>query len=148
MNVQKRLASQVLKCSPKKVWIDPSQLSEVKEAITKADIKSLILQGSIRRKPDTGVSRARAKAIRIQKRKGKRRGVGSRKGTRTARLPQKIMWMSKVRIQRSFLRELKEKKLIEPTAYRELYRKSGGGFFRSKRHIKIYLSEHSLVKKK
>jgi ribosomal protein L19E len=38
---------------------------------------------------------------------------------------------------------LKEKKIIDDKLYRELYLKSKGGFFRSKRHIKIYLEERA-----
>ena len=39
---QKRIAAQVLKCSPKKIVFDTEKLSEIKEAITKQDIKTLI----------------------------------------------------------------------------------------------------------
>jgi hypothetical protein len=35
-----------------------------------------------------------------------------------------------------------EKNIITKLAYRELYLKSKGGYFRSRRHIKLYLDEH------
>ena len=57
------------------------------------------------------------------------------------------MWMTKIRVQRSFMKELKSKKIISETVFKDLYRKSKGGFFRSKRHIKIYLQEHNLANK-
>jgi len=43
LNLQKRLAAQILKCSEKRIQLDTTRLSDIKEAITKADIKSLIL---------------------------------------------------------------------------------------------------------
>ena len=52
-----------------------------------------------------------------------------------------------MRTQRGFLKELKEKKIVTGLIYRQLYRKSKGGFFRSKRHIKLYVEEHDLTKK-
>ena len=85
--------------------------------------------------------------IDIFKRKGKRTGAGSRKGKKTARLSKKDAWMNKVRLQRKFLKELRDKELITKSDYHSLYQKSKGGFFRSKRHIKLYIDEHRLIKK-
>jgi ribosomal protein L19E len=48
---------------------------------------------------------------------------------------------------RSFISELKEKELITNQTSRELYLKSKGGFFRSKRHLKIYITEKNMVNK-
>ncbi len=39
---QRRLAAQLLKIGENKVWFDEDRLEEVKEAITKVDIKKLI----------------------------------------------------------------------------------------------------------
>lgn len=147
LKIQKRLAGQILKRSPNKIRFDPERLEEVKEAITKVDVRSLINDNAIRAKPVKGVSRVRARKIQRQKSKGKRRGVGSRKGKFRARLPKKEEWMNRIRLQREFLRTLKDKKIIDSLTYRMLYKKSGGGFFRSKRHIKLYIEERELVKK-
>ena len=145
--IQKKLASQILKCSKKRVWFDPSSLDEIKEAITKVDVRSLINKGTIKRKPVTGISKSRAKKRKEQRKKGRQKGSGSRKGKRTARLPKKKAWIGKIRIQRTFLKSLREKKLIDVATYRTLYQKCSGGFFRSKRHIKLYIDEHELIKK-
>ncbi|PIY60725.1 50S ribosomal protein L19e, partial [Candidatus Woesearchaeota archaeon CG_4_10_14_0_8_um_filter_47_5] len=102
----------------------------------------------ITRKPEKGISRARANKIARQKTKGKRKGHGSRKGKKTARTPQKEMWVHKVRLQRSFVRRLKEKKHIDVPTSRELIAKVKGGFFRSLRHLKLYVQEKGLVQKK
>ena len=144
---QKRLAAQVLKCSKKRVCFDQDRLEDIKEAITKADIRSLINDKTIKAKPVKGVSRARARKIAVQKRKGRRKGLGSRKGKKTARLPKKVAWMNKIRIQRNFIKEIRSKKIIAKSNYQTLYLKAKGGFFRSKRHIKLYIEEHNLVQK-
>jgi len=58
------------------------------------------------------------------------------------------VWIQKIRTQRIFLQELRTKKLISNKTFSELYLKAKGNFFRSKRHIKIYLEDHNLVTKK
>jgi len=148
LSVQKRLAATILKCSQKRVWFDQENLEEIKEAITKVDIKSLINQGLIGVKPVKGISRGRTRQAKAQKVKGRQRGTGKRKGSANARTPKKEAWMNKIRKQREFLKELRDKKLITTSSYRTLYSKSKGGFFRSKRHIKIFIDEHKLAEKK
>jgi len=145
--IQKKLASQILKCSKKRIWFDPSSLDEIKEAITKVDVRSLINQGIIKRKPVTGISKSRVRKRKEQRKKGRQKGFGSRKGKRTARLSKKKAWMGKIRVQREFIRLLRGKKVIDIPTYRSLYKKCSGGFFRSKRHIKLYIDEHELIKK-
>jgi large subunit ribosomal protein L19e len=140
---QKKLAAQVLKCSKKRITFDSDRLSDIKEAITKADIRGLIKDNAIKKSHSKGVSRGRARKVLVQKRKGKQKGSASKKGSRNARLPRKREWINKVRSQRILIKMLKEKKIIDDKLYRELYLKSKGGFFRSKRHIKIYLEERA-----
>lgn len=147
LKVQKRLAAQLMKCSEKRVWFDEDRLEDIKEAITKADIRGLISGGVIQEKPVKSISRGRARKKKMQKRKGRGKGHGSRKGKKTARLPKKEAWMNKVRVQRDFLKKLKELRLVEKRACNEVYKKIKGGFFRSKRHLKIYLEERHLIKK-
>ncbi len=143
LNNQKRLAAQILKCSKKRIRFDTDRLSDIKEAITKVDIKGLIKDKAIRKVAVRGSSRGRARNRLEQRRKGKQRGAGSRKGSRGARLPAKREWINKVRSQRDLLKKLKEKKAIDDKIYREFYLKSKGGFFRSRRHIKLYLEERT-----
>lgn len=146
LKTQKRLAAQILKCSQKRIWFDMERASDIKEAITKIDIKSLIGDKAIKAKPVKSISKGRARKTKLQKRKGKQKGIGSRKGKKTARLPKKVAWMNSIRIQRRFLKELREKEIITKTNYQKLYLKAKGGFFRSKRHIKLYIEEHNLAK--
>lgn len=142
---QKKLASKVMKGSPKRVRFDETRLADIKEAITKYDIKALMEDGAITEITKRGVSRGRARQRQSQRNKGRQRGQGLRKGKKTARLPRKLDWMNRIRLQREFLKELKEKELITNNTFRDLYLKAKGGFFRSKRHVKIYITENKLV---
>ena len=147
LTVQKRLAADVLGCSPKRVSFNPEMLTEIKEGITKGDIRSLIKQGAIKEIQITGISRGRAKARKQQRMKGRQRGKGSRKGTKNARGNQKRQWINRVRVQRDFLKEVHGKEIISTENYHMLYRKSKGGFFRSIRHLRLYMTENKIFNK-
>jgi large subunit ribosomal protein L19e len=148
LSVQKRLAADVLGCSQKRVQFDPERLADIKEAITKVDIKGLVKDKAISKKPVKSVSRARARKIQKQKSKGKQRGHGSRKGKENARGSRKVTWINNVRAQRQMLAKMKEKGIVTTQVYRSLYAKSKGGFFRSKKHLKLYIEERHLAKEK
>ena len=147
LDVQKRLAAQVMKCGEHRVRLDPNSLEEIKEAITKSDIRHLINNGIITKRRLLNTSKYWARKHRKQKSKGKQKGVGSRKGKKTARLPPKREWMNKIRLQRRYIKSLRDNKLISTTDYHEIYMKSKGGFFRSIRHLKLYTQERGLIKK-
>lgn len=147
MELQKRLASQILNCSPQRVHFDPEQLAKIREAITKFDVRSLINRGIISKVQAQGVSRSRAKKIQIQKRKGRKTGHGSRKAVASARLNPKLVWIARVRAQRRLAKVLRTNKLISNADFHSLYAKIKGGFFRSTNHIKIYIAEQDMVKK-
>jgi len=141
LSMQRRLASDLLKAGENRVVFNVEMLAEIKEAITREDIKSLISKGAISAKPKRGVSRARAKVLHEQRKKGRRRGGGKRKGGQKARTPKKRAWINKIRPQREFLVLLKENKRVNNTQYRKLYRLAKAGFFRSRRHLKLYASK-------
>lgn len=145
---RKRMAAALLKRSPKRVKLDPDELGEIKEALTKADLRGLIKDKVIKSVQKKGVSNSRAKQRKLKRSKGQRTGQGKRKGKATARHPGKEKWMSTVRLQRTYLRELKEKGYITVSTYRQMYAKSKGGFFRSKRHLSTYLKGHDLLLQK
>ena len=146
LKVQRRLAGQILKCGVNRVRFDPASLGDIKEAITKNDVRVLINQGVISKKRVLNTSGFWTKKRKRQKIKSKQKGVGSRKGKKTARLIPKRVWINKIRLQRDFIRSLRDKKTIETADYHELYMKSKGGFFRSLRHLKLYTSEKGLIK--
>ncbi len=148
MKLQKKLAARILKSSPNRIKLKTDELPKIKEAITKADIKGLINRGLIKSKQIKGKGNFHTRKIKIQKRKGRRKGIGSRKGKAGARENPKRKWINKIRAQRTLLKTLKEKKYITNDIFRKLYRKAKGGFFRSKKHIKLFIEEQGLVKKK
>jgi large subunit ribosomal protein L19e len=148
MKLQKKLAAQVLKTTEKRIKLDVDQLPKIKEAITKADIKSLIKQGLIKEKKIKGKGNFHSRKKKTQKRKGRQKGIGSRKGKATARQNPKEKWMDKIRAQRKLLKKLKDNEHVLKKTYRNLYLKSKGGFFRSKKHIKTFIEENKLVVKK
>ena len=148
LKTKKRIAARVMKCSPKKVKLDTDSFEKIGDAITRADIKALISKSVITKESDTGVSRARAKVRAVQKRKGRGKGPGKRKGKATARLPAKLAWMNKIRSQRTLLNSMRDAGKLSTETFRDLYLKAKGGFFRSKRHINLYIDEHELIKKK
>jgi large subunit ribosomal protein L19e len=148
LKIKKRIAADIMKCSPSRVSLDEASLDEIKEAITREDIKILIHKGAIIKLPARGISNSRSKELQEKKKKGHRKGHGSRKGTAGARQSKKETWMSKIRKQRQFLKEVKLKKLVSDSNYRELYRRAKSGFFRSLRHLKYFMSEKELFEKK
>ena len=128
---QKIMASKILKSGVDKVWVDPEQSEEVSKAITKADVRRLIKKGYIKKKKVNGQSRGRARKIMIQKKKGKRRGIGSRKGKKLSKTTKKKEWIKIVRPLRKMLKELRESGSLTPGEYRKLYLMVKGGTFKS-----------------
>ncbi len=145
-DVQRRLASQILKCGKNRVRFDPARLDDIKEAITKTDVKSLINNDAISKKRTRSTSRFWSKKRKHQRSKGKQKGLGSRKGKKTARLNPKRKWINKIRVQRDFIKSLRNRSIITSNIYHDLYMKSKGGFFRSLRHLKLYTKERELIK--
>lgn len=145
--VQRRLAADIMGCSPKRVHFKEEALEDIREAITKLDIRGLIKRGAITEKAATGTSRYNSRRQKLQRSKGRRRGVGSRKGKSTARLQPKKSWMDRVRAQRNLLASMRERGLLDTRGYRQVYLKIKGGFFRNQRHIKLYVAENGLLKK-
>ncbi|XRO76816.1 50S ribosomal protein L19e [Methanocaldococcus sp. 10A] len=146
VSVQRRMAAEILKCGIERVWIDPSQLERVKMAMSKDDIRALIKEGVIKKKQKKGISSARVKKLKEQRRKGRRRGPGSRRGAAGARTPQKEKWMATIRALRKTLKQLRDTGKIDRKVYRKLYRMAKGGAFRSRSHLFLYLKEHELLK--
>jgi large subunit ribosomal protein L19e len=148
LKTKKRIAAKVLKCSPKKVKLNTDSLEKIGEAITRSDIKALVSKSQITKVKAVGVSRVRAKKKAEQKKKGRSRGQGLRKGKLTARSPAKLTWMNKIRNLRELLFHLKEAGKLDNANFRDLYMKSKGGYFRSRRHLKLYIDEHEMIIKK
>jgi len=145
---QKRISSQIMGVGKKRVWFDPDRMPEIKEAITKADLHSLIKDHAIQERPENGHSKGRTRKNKAQKKKGRQKGQGHRKGKQGARQPKKRAWINKIRQQRALLKRLMEKSMITTSTYHEMYKKAKGGFFRSVRHLKGYLTDRGLITSK
>jgi large subunit ribosomal protein L19e len=142
---QKQIASRILKCGITRVRIDPARIADASEAITAQDIRKLISDGVVYEEPKKGNSGFRIRKNAAQKKKGRRRGRGSRKGN--VRGKSKRQWIARIRAIRKLLVELKTEGRIDPKAYRDMYIKSKSGQFRSRSHVMIYLERNSLLKK-
>jgi large subunit ribosomal protein L19e len=136
---QRRMASQILDCGENRVWIDPNRTEDLADAITRADIRTAIESGTIKALPKAGISKGRTKHNLAQRRKGRQRGPGSRKGKAGARTPTKRDWIQTIRPIRAELRQLRDSGQIEKSVYREFYMKAKGGVFKSKTHLLSHL---------
>ena len=143
---QKRLAAKILKCSPGRVKV--SQDKSVEDALTRNDIRKLIVKGLITKVNKKGVSRVKANYIAKQKKKGRRRGRGKRSGPKYARVSRKTSWIKNTRALRRLLRELGDNGQIEKNVRGKMYKKAKGGEFRNKKHMLAYLRENRMLKGK
>ena len=144
---QRRLAAQILKVGEKRVWINPERIDDVEIAITREEIRKLIHEEIIRPLPEKGVSRARARILHEKKKKGRRRGPGSRSSSSHAKISKKQAWMNKIRPLRKRLRELKTNRIITVNTYRKLYTMASSGRFESNADMERYLKTHELWRK-
>ncbi len=147
MMKQKAIAAKVLKCGISRVWIDPSKISDVEDAITTEDVRRLVKDGVISALQKQGVSKYRKSKLMKQKKKGRRKGHGSRKGKAGARTPTKEQWMARIRSMRALLKQMRDQGVIERRTYRNLYAISKSGFFRSKSHLMTHIEHNNLLKK-
>lgn len=136
---QKRIAAAVLKCGVHRIWIDPDRATDIENAISRDDIRSLIEEGAVSARQVKGVSRGRARIMAEKRSYGHRKGAGRRKGAIGARNPRKRQWIRKIRAIRRVLREMRADGTIDSHVYRVMYRKSAGGQFRSVAHMKAQL---------
>ena len=144
LDSRKKMAAEVMGIGKSRVWLDPEEITEIDNAITKEDIRALIKRGIIAEVSKVSPSRGRTRETMQKKSRGQRKRAGSRKGTANARYPAKRRHIDKIRALRSSLTELKESKRITVSTYRKLYNLSRGGYFRDKTHLNHYIEDNKL----
>lgn len=145
VSYQRRMAAEILKCGVNRVWIDPDQVDEVAEAVTRGDIRRLVCYRVIQKRQKRGVSRGRTRKMMAQKAKGRRKGPGSRRGGRFARAPKKRNWIRLIRPLRDELKNLREEGKLDATTYRIYYRKARGNMFKSRAHLLTQLEMAGVI---
>jgi large subunit ribosomal protein L19e len=134
MNLSKRkvLASKVLGVGKGRIIFDTTKLAEIKEAITKQDIRDMYADGIIRIKEIHGRKKNEKRTT--------RRGVGKIKFTIKKG---KEHYIIRVRKLRAYAKELLKQNKLDKKRYLELRKQIRAGVFKDKAHFK----EHTGVKK-
>ncbi len=130
LDKRKELASKVLKVGKNKIHFDSDKLPEIREAITKQDIRDLFAEGIISIKPTRGKKT-------IKKRKT-RRGPGKVKRKVKTKKQDYVKITRKLR---GYIKELKKHETINNELYRGLRKKIKAKAFKTKAHLKEYIVE-------
>jgi large subunit ribosomal protein L19e len=142
------MASESLKIGKTRVWIDPERVEDVGEAVTREEIRKLIHEGVIKATPKRGISRGRTRTLHMKRKKGRRKGMGSRRGKKTARMSRKEAWKNRIRAIRSYIKGLRDHRVIPKKSYRRLYLLAKGGIFRDVNQVEQYIKTNKLRRRR
>lgn len=122
---KKSLVARTLKVGKGRIVLNKERLAEVKEAITRQDIKDLIENKTVFVKEPKGRKT-------LKKRKTRRRAGSIKKKVQT----RKKDYMAITRKLRAYLKELRKHETISREDYRQLRKEIRTRAFRSKAHLK------------
>jgi len=130
LNKRKLLAAKVFNVGINRVVFDNTRLDEIKEAITKQDIKDLYNAGAISIKQISG--------RRVNEKRKTKRGPGKIK---LKIKPGKQKYVFLVRKLRGYIKELKKQDKLKEEHYTELRKKIKSGQFSDKAHLREHIRE-------
>jgi len=130
MNLKKKkaLATRTLKVGKERIVFLKSRMDEIKEAITKNDIRSLQKEGAIVIK--------NIKGRRKIKKKGKKRSVGNIRKKVNKRKQEYVKMTRKLR---NYVAEMKKQGKLSKEEIKDIRKKIRNKAFKSKAHLKEYL---------
>lgn len=135
-----------MKCGKNKVWFDPNENARFKSTSSRLQVRNLIKDGIILKKPHAIHSRWRANKLAEAKAKGRHMGIGKRRGTKNARMPTKTLWINRIRTLRSILKEMKEGGHVTREEYDTYYMQAKGNAFKSKKVMIDYIEKKRIEK--
>jgi large subunit ribosomal protein L19e len=130
MNLKKKkaLVTRTLKVGKERIVFLKSRMDEIKEAITKNDIRSLQKEGAIVIK--------NIKGRRKIKKKGKKRSVGNIRKKVNKRKQEYVKMTRKLR---NYVAEIKKQGKLSKEEIKDIRKKIRNKAFKSKAHLKEYL---------
>jgi len=130
MNLAKKksLAIRTLKVGKERIIFLQSRLAEIKEAITKQDIRDLHKDGAILVKEIKGRKKV--------KRNTKKRGMGSIRKKVNKRKQEYVIMTRKLR---RYVAEMKKQGKLSPKDIKDIRNKIRNKIFKSKAHLKKYI---------
>lgn len=131
MNLEKKklLAARTLGVGKNRILFNTARLSEIKDSITKQDIRDLVLSKAIVIKSIKGRKKI--------KKKSRRRAGSVRKKIKGG----KQEYVKRIRRLRSYLKELRNQNKLSDESYWKLRKEIKAGIHRTKHHLKERISQ-------